>query len=937
MGVKDLWGILNPTCERKPIWELQGKTIAVDLSAWICDSSTVAEHSSQRNMYLRNLFFRTSYLLLLGVKPIFVLEGKAPVLKHDTIERRQIAQAKSAGRNVKAAAGSNGSRKRLKGLQTQCATLLSSLGLECTQGDGEAEAFCARLNEAGIVDGVVTQDSDVFLYGAVTVFRHFNTSSAGGGSVDTYEMREIASRLGLGRNHLIALSLLCGCDYGKGVPGVGKESALKFFQSVPDDQILDRIRSWRQNTHLDTIDVKKDKSISPEYKAELQIRSKALQDPDFPCEELLAEFLQTNQRLCPKAKFQWSKPNISQFLKIADVKLAWDSTYSLEKILPLLSRWHLIHQDFSLEPELILSAKTTKGVKGYVVKWKEFEVTTQEPQNLVEERFPRLVEIYLESKKKGKKPAKKNKENEENVPPKTKSKQTKAKAPQGHNKEDTLQEIITEQENGDRGPHHIEDTKVVQRNDKENKTKLKKSKEKAVDPELKTKITRKKNAKIEELGEKQENLCRNKKQDTGSADIRQYFKSKLKEKLHLPESKELFEDSLSVLHTSMHSLSISKAEHNDEERSTNNKRSFITDLEMSSIIVENIENLNGRPRDKVGRELSNNDSVLDYSMADISHGQITSDNVDHRNLIRIDGQSEEKFESVHLIEDGDIFNYSFNTACRIVKNPESTKTDQIQLVSDVTRKSVEIKIDDHSVLNFTDENINSSDINKSMNLYEVEKYSENNKNCKTRENPLSQKKEDINKLNNSDFHMSVNTSYINTDLSRASEILYTSQNYKSNDVENNPEVLYESFQSQLKSLSTSATNGRLEVESMSFVEDQQISMDMSHKCDVTESPSYSSKTKISQISSVTSKIFPQRSSTLWNTSSPLVKYKPTQVSTPELKAHRNNTNEVRSQAVALNSPTNTRVNSSFSFDMADFECNETEDLSGIIENIVSQK
>lgn len=53
MGVKDLWGILTPICERKPIWELQDKTIAIDLSAWICDSSTIAEHSSQKNMYLR--------------------------------------------------------------------------------------------------------------------------------------------------------------------------------------------------------------------------------------------------------------------------------------------------------------------------------------------------------------------------------------------------------------------------------------------------------------------------------------------------------------------------------------------------------------------------------------------------------------------------------------------------------------------------------------------------------------------------------------------------------------------------------------------------------------------------------------------------------------------------------------------------------------------
>jgi len=39
-------------------------------------------------MIFRNLFFRTSCLLLLGVKPVFVLEGRAPTLKHDTMSQR---------------------------------------------------------------------------------------------------------------------------------------------------------------------------------------------------------------------------------------------------------------------------------------------------------------------------------------------------------------------------------------------------------------------------------------------------------------------------------------------------------------------------------------------------------------------------------------------------------------------------------------------------------------------------------------------------------------------------------------------------------------------------------------------------------------------------------------------------------------------------------
>lgn len=53
MGVKDLWNILSPLCEKKPLYELQGKTIAIDLSGWIVDSQTIVDNAVQPKMYLR--------------------------------------------------------------------------------------------------------------------------------------------------------------------------------------------------------------------------------------------------------------------------------------------------------------------------------------------------------------------------------------------------------------------------------------------------------------------------------------------------------------------------------------------------------------------------------------------------------------------------------------------------------------------------------------------------------------------------------------------------------------------------------------------------------------------------------------------------------------------------------------------------------------------
>lgn len=41
MGVNDLWSILGPVRESVPLYSLTGKTLAVDLSLWICEAQHV--------------------------------------------------------------------------------------------------------------------------------------------------------------------------------------------------------------------------------------------------------------------------------------------------------------------------------------------------------------------------------------------------------------------------------------------------------------------------------------------------------------------------------------------------------------------------------------------------------------------------------------------------------------------------------------------------------------------------------------------------------------------------------------------------------------------------------------------------------------------------------------------------------------------------------
>jgi hypothetical protein len=46
--------------------------------------------------FFRNLFFRTVYLLLADINPIFVLEGDAPELKRDVMAARNAIQFRGA-------------------------------------------------------------------------------------------------------------------------------------------------------------------------------------------------------------------------------------------------------------------------------------------------------------------------------------------------------------------------------------------------------------------------------------------------------------------------------------------------------------------------------------------------------------------------------------------------------------------------------------------------------------------------------------------------------------------------------------------------------------------------------------------------------------------------------------------------------------------------
>uniref|UniRef100_A0A5B7A2B2 Single-strand DNA endonuclease 1 n=1 Tax=Davidia involucrata TaxID=16924 RepID=A0A5B7A2B2_DAVIN len=246
MGVKNLWDILESCKKTLPLHHLQNKRVCIDLSCWMVQLQNVnkSHYSMKDKLYLKGLFHRLRALIALNCSLIFVTDGSIPAIKLSTYRRRlksgsEVTQDETNFHKVTSFRRNMGSE--FSCMIKEAKVLGMALGIPCLDGIEEAEAQCALLNSESLCDGCFTSDSDVFLFGAKTVYRDICLGE--GGYVVCYEMADIERKLGFGRNSLITLAILLGCDYYQGVHGLGPESACQIVKSVGDNVVLQRIAS----------------------------------------------------------------------------------------------------------------------------------------------------------------------------------------------------------------------------------------------------------------------------------------------------------------------------------------------------------------------------------------------------------------------------------------------------------------------------------------------------------------------------------------------------------------------------------------------------------------------------------------------------------------------------------------------------------------------
>ncbi|NXI80672.1 GEN endonuclease, partial [Rhipidura dahli] len=460
MGVTYLWQILEPVKQPVNLSSLRGKTLAVDLSLWVCEAQTVKKMVGVvAKPHLRNLFFRFSFFASMGIKLVFVMEGEAPRLKADTMSKRNEMRY---GPSKKVGAARTG-RSLFKAMLKECVELLECLGVPWVQAAGEAEAMCAYLNAKGDVDGCITNDGDAFLYGAQTVYRNF-AMNAKDAHLDCYTMSSIKEKLGCDRESLIGLAVLLGCDYlPKGVPGVGKEQALKLIETLRGQNLLQRFEQWKEQLQYDDnppLVVKRVIHCSEchhpgSYKehehngckfcetvrcckpsdskhccpcawhqlervkqanaVEDSIRKKARSCEGFPFSEVIQEFLVNKNKLISIKECR--RPNLLSFQIFASEKMEWTKHYACKKLLALLTRYDMIQRKSGyidskqLQAIRIVKTRIKNGTPCFEIEWQKPEhyvdpedepvelfVVTVEEESLFQAAYPDVVALYQEEK-----------------------------------------------------------------------------------------------------------------------------------------------------------------------------------------------------------------------------------------------------------------------------------------------------------------------------------------------------------------------------------------------------------------------------------------------------------------------------------------------------------------------------------------------------------
>ena len=222
-------------------------------------------------------------------------------------------------------------------MYVECQDLLQMFGIPYIIAPMEAEAQCAYLNCEGLVDGVLTDDSDVFLFGGKRTYRNFFNNNK---FVEAYHSPDIDRELGLDRHKLIQMALLLGSDYTSGVHGVGVVNAFEIIQAFgcegDSSEGLKKFKKWVEAPG----GLESDSGAAPAEQLQFKNKHRGVRrnwelPENFPDERVVKEYSKPKVDAV-NGPLEWGTPDINMLHKFCQEKFGWDIAKAEEHLRPVL-------------------------------------------------------------------------------------------------------------------------------------------------------------------------------------------------------------------------------------------------------------------------------------------------------------------------------------------------------------------------------------------------------------------------------------------------------------------------------------------------------------------------------------------------------------------------------------------------------------------------
>lgn len=238
--------------------DLGGKSIAIDaynaLYQFLAiirqpDGTPLKDSSGRVTSHLSGLLYRTSNLVELGIKPIYVFDGLPPTLKDVEIQRRvkvkQDAQVRyeralKEGKIQEARKFAQVTSRLKDYMAEDSKRLLDLIGIPWIQAPSEGEAQAAHVTKRGDADLCASQDYDSLLFGAPRLVRNVTISGrrrlpSKNVSIEVVPevivMDEVLKECGITYEQLVDVGILVGTDFNPdGIEGLGPKTALKLIK-----------------------------------------------------------------------------------------------------------------------------------------------------------------------------------------------------------------------------------------------------------------------------------------------------------------------------------------------------------------------------------------------------------------------------------------------------------------------------------------------------------------------------------------------------------------------------------------------------------------------------------------------------------------------------------------------------------------------------------